>query len=896
MHESKRTTTRRQNRHPVARAWWIAAAIGVAVLLAAVPLPRFVSAAAFAGLALAAVAWPRSRPTTRGGAMDLVDATPVPTWGTGPDGRVQFCNRAFHECTGGAADGAAEESFAAALHPEERDSVLAQLVRCAATRSEWTGEFRMWHREGRHRWMSGTARPHVDPTGAFLGLVGGCVDIDERRRAAAAEAEAHARLQVFVDHAAAAVAMFDKDMRYLACSRRWLSDYGLENETILGRNHYDVFPEIPDRWKEIHRRCLQGAVEMSSADRFERADGRCQWLRWDVRPWRAVDGSIGGLMMFTDDITAALEAARLRETTATVMEAIAADRALPEVLAMLTAAAEQTYGDLRASVLLLRDGKLWLGAGPSLPPDYNAAIEGIAIGPAVGSCGTAAFTGRRVIVADTWVDAKWDVCRDLARRHDLRACWSQPIVAGGSQPGAGARVLGTFAMYFRTPREPTPPQIRLVEDLAHLAAVAIERCRASEALHATMRDLVAARRQAEAASLAKSEFLANMSHEIRTPMSAILGFADILADEPLAPLLPRQRQEALAAIRRNGDHLIAVINDVLDISKIEAGKMSVERIATDARQVVDDVVSQLRERAEAKGLAVQVVHADDVPRSFLADPLRLRQILVNLLGNAIKFTDSGSVTVATALAPGPDGAPWLRVNVIDTGIGMSPAQCVSVFDAFTQADTSTTRRFGGTGLGLRISKRLAEVLGGDIAVESELGRGSVFTLRVPAPPVPDGEALPAAAPAAVPARDDARPSLAGARILLAEDGRDNQRLLTLLLRRAGADVTIAENGRAALAAMCEGSDPTAALRSPQPFDLVLMDMQMPELDGYAAATMLREKGFSAPVIAITAHALAGDRERCIAAGCDDYLRKPVDRVALVEACVRAMDRGRQSGS
>jgi PAS domain S-box-containing protein len=691
------------------------------------------------------------------------------------------------------------------------------------------------------------------------------------------------RLQSFIEHAAAAVAMFDTQMRYIAFSRRWLADYGLDH-SILGRSHYDVFPELPQRWKDVHVRCLGGGIERCEADAFDRADGSRQWLRWDVRPWRAADGAIGGLMMFTEDITADLEAARVRETTAVVMDALTLGKPLTEVLALITNLAETLESDLRASVLLLRDGCLYACAGPSLPPEFHALIQGVPIGPAVGSCGTAAFRRETVIVTDTHTDPKWAAWVDLARRFELRACWSLPIFGGTDGPASGPRrVLGTLAMYYRTVRTPSARQLHLAKELAHLAAVAIERSESAEALQRTLAELTAARVQAEAANLAKSEFLANMSHEIRTPMTAILGFADVLADEATHPLDSQQRADAIEAIRRNGDHLLAIINDVLDISKIEAGKMKIERLAVDVGSLVREVAASMRDRATAKGVALVVDVAPTLPAAVLTDPLRLRQILLNLVGNAIKFTDRGSVHVAAGL----DDQRRLRVLVRDTGIGMTEQQRRGLFQAFSQADTSTTRRFGGTGLGLRISKRLAEMLGGDVAVESAVGKGSTFTVTLPAEPAPAEQAAASDSSKKAAERGNSR-SLAGARILLAEDGQDNQRLVSLLLRRAGANVTIAENGRLAVGSLCDGGDSKNALRSPCPFDLVLLDMQMPEMDGYAVAGLLRQKGFDRAVIALTANALSGDRDRCLAAGCDDYLTKPVDRQALLTACERAL--------
>jgi CheY-like chemotaxis protein len=378
-------------------------------------------------------------------------------------------------------------------------------------------------------------------------------------------------------------------------------------------------------------------------------------------------------------------------------------------------------------------------------------------------------------------------------------------------------------------------------------------------------------------------------------MTSILGFSEMLADAQSAetPLSPDQRKEALDAIRRNGGHLLGIINDVLDISKIEAGKMTVEMVATDPVHAIREAVSLLGERADAKGISLELQYEAAASAPILCDPLRLRQILLNLAGNAIKFTDEGWVRVVVAAVRGESGRPQLRVDVSDTGIGLTAEQCASLFRAFSQADTSTTRRFGGTGLGLHISKCFAEMLGGDITVRSEPGRGSSFTLVLPATPA--SPALPGA-PSETSGSDTAAPDLAGARILLAEDGRDNQRLISMLFKRAGAEVTVAPNGRLAVEALCDDGDIGKPLRSPCPFDVVLLDMQMPEMDGYVAAATLRKKGFRQSLIALTANALGGDRDRCLAAGCDDYVRKPVDRAALFAACKRALAADRGSGS
>ncbi len=392
-------------------------------------------------------------------------------------------------------------------------------------------------------------------------------------------------------------------------------------------------------------------------------------------------------------------------------------------------------------------------------------------------------------------------------------------------------------------------------------------------------ELQRAKEAAELGSRAKSEFLANMSHEIRTPMTAILGFADVLLERGNLRDAPPERIEALMGIRRNGEYLLGLINDILDLSKIEAGKMTVERISCAPVELAGELVALMSVRAESRNLRLLARCEGPIPETIRTDPTRLRQILVNLLSNAIKFTEQGSVSLILRMDDRA-GEPRLAFDVVDTGIGMSPEQAERLFRPFTQADASTTRRFGGTGLGLAISRRLAELLGGDIVlVETRPGAGSRFRLTVRTgslegvpmrtdPQIPTAPAAPAPPPEAA----EGRGALEGCTVLLAEDGPDNQRIIRHFLERAGARVIVVENGRVAV-------DTVADLRGS--VDVVLMDMQMPEMDGYEATATLRRRGHRGPIIALTAHAMSTDRQRCIEAGCDEYLTKPVDRKRLV---------------
>jgi signal transduction histidine kinase/DNA-binding response OmpR family regulator len=379
-------------------------------------------------------------------------------------------------------------------------------------------------------------------------------------------------------------------------------------------------------------------------------------------------------------------------------------------------------------------------------------------------------------------------------------------------------------------------------------------------------------RLAEAANAAKSHFLANMSHEIRTPMNAILGFTGLLmrgsdgGDET-------ERQEHLEIIHTSGQHLLGLINDILDLSKIEANKLEIETLRCSPAQAIAEVISVMRVRAGEKGLTLDSEWPSGVPETIETDPAQLRQLLMNLVGNAIKFTHTGGVTVRVWLR-WVEAKSQLAIEVVDTGIGVPHEKLDSIFDPFAQADNSVTRKFGGTGLGLAICRRIAESLGGTLEVRSEIGKGSVFTATINTGSL-EGVRILDTQPTdglnqTPPKQGESREALPPGRILLVEDGETNRKLVGLILRRAGADVSMAENGQVGV-----------EMATHHPFDLILMDMQMPVMDGYTATRILREQGITVPIIALTAHAMKGDAKECTDAGCSGYLTKPVDSDLLV---------------
>jgi two-component system CheB/CheR fusion protein len=394
-------------------------------------------------------------------------------------------------------------------------------------------------------------------------------------------------------------------------------------------------------------------------------------------------------------------------------------------------------------------------------------------------------------------------------------------------------------------------------------------------------DLIKAKEHAEASNASKSSFLANMSHELRTPLTAILGYVDVLSQDDCS----QQEQDfGFETIQGSANHLLALISDILDVSKIEADMIELECLPFNPSGLVHEIVNSMGARAEMQGIGLSVSVEEPITSTAWSDPLRLRQIVTNLLGNAIKFTHQGAVRVhldCPPQAPGSDSdLSQLRIRVSDTGVGIAASALDTLFKAFTQANSSTTRQFGGTGLGLTISHRLASMLGGAIGVKSELGKGSEFSLtlelrvaREIAAPIRVAYSPPAALPTqAAPSKQ----ALQGfnARVLLVEDNPVNRKVLRRILETMGLQVEEAVNGYEAV----EMSRQT--LRCNDSYDLIFLDMHMPVMDGYAAARILKSEEYPAPIVALTASALEDDRDRCLAAGCDDYVTKPIQRELL----------------
>lgn len=662
--------------------------------------------------------------------------------------------------------------------------------------------------------------------------------------------------------------------------------FGYEQDELIGQS-VDVL--VPDYFKLHHHAALSeflqhpnpGKIGGRGAISAKRKDGKLFPVRIGLSHF--VDNGVEFGLANVIDLTEQQRAEQLEQYRSNVLEKIVQSASLDDILEFITLGIETIEPTAICSILLLDDGggHLLKGAAPHLPDFYNAAINGLQIGEGQGSCGTAAFTGRRVIVDDIETHPYWVQFRDIAGRAGLKACWSEPIM------DSKQNVMGTFAIYHRFACAPSEADIQLVVQASTLASIAIERKRAERALaeyRDHLEDLVAKRtadlaeatKVAEASTRAKSAFLANMSHEIRTPMNAIIGLSHLLQDGTLTP----QQKERLEKIDSAGRHLLSIIDDILDVSKIEAGKLKLENTDFHLSAVLDNVKSIIFEQARKKGLAIEI-DPDSVPVWLRGDPTRLRQALLNYAGNAVKFTNHGTISLRAQLLGETDGEILVKFEVKDTGIGISEEKRRVLFRPFEQGDVSTTRQYGGTGLGLAITSRLAGLMGGEVGVESTPGEGSTFWFTAK---LARGQGVMTSMPdvSVTNAEAELRARHGHARLLVAEDNEINLEVALELLRSVGLDADTAKNGREAI-----------EMARRNRYDLILMDVQMPEVDGIAATrTILSLPGLQpVPVLAMTANVFEEDRRTCEQAGMKDFIAKPVNPQAFFEILLKWLPAG-----
>lgn len=581
---------------------------------------------------------------------------------------------------------------------ESREKILKAVEGLIKEGNPYDLELELITKTGKEKWIK-TIGNAIFEEGVCVRIFGAIQDINEKKKWEMALASQTSILWSFVEHAPAAVAMVDENMCYLAVSNRWVEDYkiGRPKEDLIGKSHYEVFPNISEEWKEIHQRCLRGEIIKNNEDVWIPPGWeKEQVLQWEVRPWNHLSGEIGGILMFTRDVTEFYE-----------------------------------------------------------------------------------------------------------QRKEIQK----------------AKIF------------------------------------------------------AEKANSAKSEFLANMSHEIRTPLNGIIGFTGLLSETNLNEI----QKEYIEIVDSQAKSLLNIVNDILDFSKVEAGKLELENRRTSIRDLVAEVVSIVRYPAEKKGLQLILNIEEQVPLYLEIDGIRIKQILVNLLDNAIKFTNLGEIRLEIKLLPTEiQNLNEILFSVQDTGIGIAKENFSKIFDAFTQEDFSTTRRFGGTGLGLSICRQFLKLMGSELKLKSELNRGSEFSFVLN---LKKGEeflepkVLIKSEPLLSKFHDEKKTFSQNITVLIVEDNFVNLGLMKKFIKQIfpGSEILEATNGEEAV-----------AIYSSHKPELILMDIQMPIMNGYDATLKIREipEGKNVPIVAVTAGIFGGERERCFAVGMNDYISKPVERDKL----------------
>jgi PAS domain S-box-containing protein len=869
------------------------------------------------------------------------------------DSRVTWVNPAYCELTGYSLDDVRGKSATELLQCEASDpTTRSDIQEAIDNRDRFQGRVRNLDKLGNAYWVDMTVFPVFGPDGSLENYLSVQADVTERETLLRELDKERCRLSTFVENCPAAVAMFDRNMCYLAYSRRWLSDFNLGEQSLFGRSHYEVFPNIPDRWKEIHRRSLAGEVLSSDFDSWcPSDDSPPQFLCWELYPWRSADGEVQGIMTFSRDLSidrvyehkarddaeraelalkcgqlglwdwnilggTAVFNARLAEIVGETLGALGnsssrwMERVHPDDRSLVRRALQRHFQDEQQEYRCLqrvkhRDGgwrwvvssgrlvardetgrpQRMVGTLLDVTAEQTAQIESRRSSEALSSMARIARIGWWEL---DLIGGRLYWSPEVRKIHEVGPDYdpmlepaidfydgdSRQIIAEAVRRASEEGVAYDLELRFMTAKG-RPLWVRSQGESVWQDGRVVK----VKGAFQDITELRIAREKAEASAHAAAAFLANMSHELRTPLTSILGYTECLQELVPGSSVSHEHVDMLGTVQRNGEHLLRLINDVLDLSRLEADKVDVELRACSPGEIAGEVVDSQRLIASAKGVRLSVKTDGLGIEVIRTDPTRLRQILWNLVGNAVKFTEAGEIRIVVRLRSGVPGL--LSVDVIDTGVGIAEEHQHELFKPFSQADASMSRRFGGTGLGLALSRRLARLLGGDVAlIESSPGKGSTFrlTLRVERVGAISNDIVTPAVESET--KDDGNlesVALAGRRILLAEDGPDTSRLLTLLMRRAGAEVVSVENGLDAL---------RLATQADRTWDVLLLDMQMPLMDGFEVARQLRQRGYDGAIVALTAHAIEGIREQCLEAGCDEFTTKPIHTTEFLKLVAR----------
>jgi PAS domain S-box-containing protein len=713
--------------------------------------------------------------------------------------------------------------FVEMIQREDRDAAVAAAREAFDKRKPLKHSFRLRRPDGTTRVLRVAGAPSIDARGQIEAMHGVVVDKTESHAALQAAMNSDSTVRRFVKAAPMPICMYDKDMRILMASDSWIEERGMPEEELLGRSMYDILPWIPEKWRAVHRQILRGEAMRHERDVFDKPAGGQGWLKWSAAPWRDGNGEIGGIVIMHEDVTSFVQTQHEVESS---KERMSFGLSITQMMVWeLDFETRQIY--------LEGDWKQFFPQKPTFD----------------------SITG-----SESWVHpADRDMLANRWRAH----------LAGGPPYSADYRVTladgreiwhSASIRILKTVKGSPARAFAMIQDATARKQIEIK------AMDAEQRALVAA--------AAKSDFLSNMSHEIRTPLNGVLAVSEVLARTPLDD----RQAEMVRLIGTSGRTLLRVMDDLVEFSRLEGDQLEFDIRPFELEETIRTTCEAARTRAEAKGLRFDSFVSATCDGVFRGDPVRIGQVLGNLLNNAVKFTEKGHISVSATVEDTPAGKTQLRLAVTDTGVGFSPEVAERIFERFEQADISTSRRYGGLGLGLSIVKRLVEMMQGDVMARSKEGEGSTFEVIVP---ISRDRIAALGALTAVEVEDfDTETQIENLHLLVAEDNPMNRRVVELLLAQSGLTITFAENGKEALEKFSEGY-----------FDLVLMDLQMPIMGGLAATRAIREWERDngrrpTPIIAVSANATDEHVQEAKEAGADDHVAKPIVRETLFEAIAR----------
>ncbi len=712
--------------------------------------------------------------------------------------------------------------FVEMILPEERQAVVAAAREAFEKRKPVQQTFRIRRADGTTRMIKVAGSPSIDSRGQIDAMHGVVVDKTDGHAALQAALNADSTVRRFVHAAPMPIAMYDKEMRVMMASESWIAERGMKEEDVLGRSVYDLMPWTPEKWRSIHRQVLRGESMNCERDQFER-DGKQGWMQWSAAPWRDGEGNIGGIVVMHEDVTGIVHAQHEVESS---KERMSFGMSITQMMIWeLDFEMRETYleGD-------------WKHFFPQRPT-FDSLTGG-----------------------DSWIHP--------SDRELLAGKWRTHL-AGGPPYTAEYRVgfadgreiwHAASIRILKTVKGSPARAFAVIQDITARKNIELK------AMEAEQRALVAA--------AAKSDFLSNMSHEIRTPLNGVLAVSEILQRTQL----DERQGEMVRLITTSGRTLLRVMDDLVEFSRLEGDEIQFDVRPFELEDALRTTCEAARTRAEAKGVRFDTFISASCDGVFRGDPVRIGQVLGNLLNNAVKFTEEGHISVFATVEELSEGRTQLRLTVTDTGIGFAPEIAERIFERFEQADISTSRKFGGLGLGLSIVKRLVELMKGRVSAQSREGEGSTFEVICP---ISLDRIATLGAITAVAIEDfDAETKIENLRLLVAEDNPMNRRVVELLLAQSGLHITFAENGREAVEKFSVGR-----------FDLVMMDLQMPIMGGLAAMRAIRqwegENGrVHTPMLAVSANATDEHVLEAKQAGADDHVAKPIVRETLFEAIAR----------